>query len=197
MAASTLKWAGVGVRVGRWHGGRHRWGWLLVTIDVVGAGHCDGVDGHRCCKCKEEENEKKLTCSAGFTLICRGWQWRRLQWWSTQVGGGQHVVAVDDMGRATLQQGMSMRKCCNGKELGWVAGDEWVLQQTDYCNIYQWVASGKVLQPTLESGSCCNGWAEGVASGNRWEFDKPLSSIFMYIMYLLIYHSDAPVDHAS
>ena len=34
-------------------------------------------------------------------------------------------------------------------------------------------------------------------SGNRWEFDKPLSSIFIYIMYLLIYHSDAPVDHAS
>ena len=37
-----------------------RWGWLLVTIDVVAAGHCDGVDGHRHCKCKEEENEKNL-----------------------------------------------------------------------------------------------------------------------------------------
>ena len=35
------------------------WGWLLVTIDVVSAGHCNGVDGHQHCKCKEEENEKK------------------------------------------------------------------------------------------------------------------------------------------
>ena len=25
----------MGVGVGRWHGGRRRWGWLLVTIDVV------------------------------------------------------------------------------------------------------------------------------------------------------------------
>ena len=50
----------MGVGAGRWRGGRRRWGWLLVTIDVVGAGHCDGIDGHRRCKCKEEENEKKL-----------------------------------------------------------------------------------------------------------------------------------------
>ena len=92
----------MGVRVGRWRGGRRRWGWLLVTIDVVGAGHCDGVDGHRRCKCKEEKNEKKLTCSAGFTLICRGWQWQRPQWRSTQVGGGQHVAAIDNVGGAAF-----------------------------------------------------------------------------------------------
>ena len=31
------------------------------------------------------------------------------------MGGGQHVVAVDNVGGAALQQGMSMRNCCNGK----------------------------------------------------------------------------------
>ena len=66
---------------------------------------------------KKKKMKKKLTCSAGFALICRGWQWRRPQWWSTQVGGGQHVVAVDNVGGAALQQGMSMRKCCSRKEL--------------------------------------------------------------------------------
>ena len=34
-----------------------------------------------------------------------------------QVGGGQHVVAVKDVGGAALQQGMSMRGCCNRNEL--------------------------------------------------------------------------------
>ena len=106
----------MGVGVGRWHGGRRRWGWLSVTIDVVVVlGIAMVLIAIDAASVKKKKMKKKLTCSGGFALICRGWQWQRRQWWSTQVGGGQHVVAVEDAGGAALQRGMSMRGCATGK----------------------------------------------------------------------------------
>ena len=101
-----------------WDGGRHRWGWLSVTIDVVMVlGIVMVLMAIDAASVKKKKRKEKFTCSGSFALICRGWKWRRRQWWSMQVGGGQHVVAVEDTGGASLQWGMPMRGCCNRKEL--------------------------------------------------------------------------------
>ena len=104
------------VRVGRWHGGQCRWGWLSVTIDVVVvlgiAMVLIAID-----TCKEEENEKKtyllrrlridmqrLAMAAAAVVVNAG------GWWPACSG-------YQRCGWSCIATGDVDERVCNRKEL--------------------------------------------------------------------------------
>ena len=138
--------------MGRWRGGRRRWGWLLVTIDVVSAGHCDGVDGHRRCKCKEEKNEKtyllsrlhidmqRLAMVAATVTVNAG------GWWPARSGRrqcGWSCIATGDVDEKVLQRERAVLSC-KGR----------VSVATD--RLLQYLPVGCTALQLERAGLCCN-----------------------------------------
>ena len=131
----------MGVGVGRWHGGRRRWGWLLVTIDVVMvlgiAMVLMAIDAASVKKKKMKKtyllrrlriDMQRLAMAAAAVVVNAG------GWWPVAACSGHRRC-----GRSWLQQ-MAGRRCN-----GW---------------------SGKRCNKR-PAGRCCNGWAEGVATNGR------------------------------